>query len=594
MARASLARWRDSRETAGDPRRVRVGNPLEWPRYPHQPLFVKPPSDVPMPANDRLAAWCLPLFAMLATASILMHGPMPLFSTRTLGVAWEMWQAGSWLVPLHNGEPYSHKAPLLYWLIHLGWAVGGVGETWPKLLMVLLALANLALAAQLVRQLFPHLPEAARLAPWILAGSSFWFLYSLQIMFDLLVSACALICLIGLTRRGPSGEFKPSPWLVVAGLGLGLLAKGPVALLHGAFPLLLAPWWLAEAAAAPARWYRRVGLWVLAAIGVLALWVVPAVIFGGEAYRQELLFWQTAGRVVSAFDHAQPPWWYLTVLPVLMFPWFFWPPAWRAAGTRGQWADPSLRFLLIGMLPPLLAFSVISGKQIYYILPQFAVFAAWLAVVTVQRAQAGDTRPGTRVAAWPIIALGALFALLPWLVESGRVHSQVVADFAAVGPWFGLATIAIGGLLLLGARDAAAAIPRLGLAALVATALLHLQFTLVVWPRYDLAPVAAVLTEHEAQGGTIANRGVYEGQYHFLARLTAPVAEIDYHSGPGFAAENPDAMVVDYVKVERPADWPGPAPLFSRPFRGEWIEVWRAGDWLAAGQAYGPPTYRTE
>lgn len=541
--------------------------------------------------TGRLASAALPIFCVFAVVSIFLHGPMPLFSTRTLTVAWEMWQSGSWLLPLQNGEPYSHKAPLLYWLIHLGWAVGGVGETWPKLLMVLIALANLALVGQLVRQLFPDRPVAALLAPWILAGSLFWFLYALQIMFDLLVSACALLCLVGLSRRGPEGAFRPNGALVVIGLWLGLLAKGPVALLHVGFPLLLAPWWLDAARAAPARWYRRVAAWIGVALALFALWVVPATLLGGEAYRQELLIHQTAGRVVAAFDHARPPWWYLSILPLLLFPWFFWPATWRALLARGQWAEPGVRFLVIGVLPALAVFSAISGKQAYYLMPQLAVFAAWLAAVTVGRVRAGGARAGLRVAALPIIAVGFLVAALPWLAEAGRIRSEVPAAFATAGPWYGIAVIAVGALLLAGARDAAAAIPRLGLAGILTTFLLHLQFTVAAWPRYDLAPVAAVLAPYAAEGRTIANRGTYEGQFHFLARLTAPVVEIDYHAGPDFAAANPEAIVVDYVEVGRPVDRPGPAPILTRPFRGDWIEVWRAADWLAAGQAGGPPAH---
>jgi 4-amino-4-deoxy-L-arabinose transferase-like glycosyltransferase len=549
---------------------------------------------VPTTSTDRLATAALPIFAVVATISIFLHGPLPLFSTRTLSVAWEMWHAGSWLLPLQNGEAYSHKAPLLYWLIHLGWAVGGVGETWPKLLMVGIALANLALVARLARQLFPGRPEAGLLAPWILAGSLYWFLYSLQIMFDGLVSACALLCLVGLTRRGPDGHFQPNGILVVVGLWLGLLAKGPVALLHVGFPLLLAPWWLESARAAKARWYRRAAVWIGAALALFALWVVPATILGGEAYRQELLVHQTADRVVAAFDHARPPWWYLTILPLLLFPWFFWPPTWRAALSRGQWAEPGMRFLLLAMLPPLLVFSAISGKQAYYVIPQVAVFAAWLAAVTIDRVRRGHARAGLRVAALPIIGLGALTAALPWLAEAGRIRSEVPMDFAAAGPWYGIAIVAIGLVLLVGARNAAAAIPRLGLASLLATALLHLQFSVSAWARYDLAPVAEVLAGYAAEGRTIANRGIYEGRYHFLARLTAPIVAIDYHSGPEFARANPDAIVVDYVEIARPPDWPGPAPIFTKPFRNDWVEVWRAADWLAAGQAGGPPAYAAD
>ncbi len=36
-----------------------------------------------------------------------------------------MRQSGQWLLPTLNGEPYSHKPPLLMWLVNLVWLVGG-------------------------------------------------------------------------------------------------------------------------------------------------------------------------------------------------------------------------------------------------------------------------------------------------------------------------------------------------------------------------------------------------------------------------------------------------------------------------------------
>lgn len=93
-----------------------------------------------------LLAW-----AVVALLSIFLHGPLPLYSTRTLAVAWEMWDRGSWLVPLFNGAPYSHKTPLLPWLLHAGWALGGVNDVWPRLLMVLLGTLVIAQSGQIGR-----------------------------------------------------------------------------------------------------------------------------------------------------------------------------------------------------------------------------------------------------------------------------------------------------------------------------------------------------------------------------------------------------------------------------------------------------------
>ena len=102
-----------------------------------------------MTATTSLRDLRAPLLAWAAVAlvSIFLHGPVPLYSTRSLAVAWEMWDRGSWLVPLFNGAPYSHKTPLLPWLIHLGWLVTGVSDVWPRVLMVLLGAIASARAA---------------------------------------------------------------------------------------------------------------------------------------------------------------------------------------------------------------------------------------------------------------------------------------------------------------------------------------------------------------------------------------------------------------------------------------------------------------
>ena len=106
------------------------------------------------------------VWAAVALLSIFLHGPVPLYSTRSLAVAWEMWDRGSWLVPLFNGAPYSHKTPLLPWLIHAGWLVGGVNDVWPRLLMVLLGTVVVAQTGLLARRLYPHKPRVPAAAAW--------------------------------------------------------------------------------------------------------------------------------------------------------------------------------------------------------------------------------------------------------------------------------------------------------------------------------------------------------------------------------------------------------------------------------------------
>jgi 4-amino-4-deoxy-L-arabinose transferase-like glycosyltransferase len=285
-------------------------------------------------ANSRTetlrALWpWLPLWTAVALLAIFSHGPMPLYSTRTLAVAWEMWSHSHWLVPAINGEPYSEKAPLLFWLIHAGWFVFGVSDVWPRVLEVLVGGTQLVLVSVLARRLFPERPWIARGAPWMLLALSYAFLFGQQIMYDVLLAVWALAALLCLTPKIDRAEPR---WLLFGlCIGAGLLTKGPVMLLHVLFPWLLGPLWNTWAREHRARWYGRGLLSVLLGGAVLLAWALPAGFAGGEAYRQRLFFTQTAGRVVKGLQHAEPlqshahpSWWYLIYLPVLMFPFSAW------------------------------------------------------------------------------------------------------------------------------------------------------------------------------------------------------------------------------------------------------------------------------
>lgn len=259
--------------------------------------------------EDLRALWpWLPLWMLLALLAIFASGPMPLFSTRTLAVAWEMWNGHHWIVPYLNGAPYSHKVPLLFWMIHAGWFVFGVNDIWPRVLEVLIGAAQLVLAMVLARRLFPDRPWVAKVTPWMLLALCYAFMFGLQIMYEVLLAVWLLAALLCLTPK--HHRAAPRWWWFGVCVGLGLLTKGPVMLLHIVFPWLLGPLWNRYARENRSRWY---GFGLLALIGgcaMLAAWVWPAIHLGGETYAHKLLFKQTTGRVVEAFVHVHPWYWY--------------------------------------------------------------------------------------------------------------------------------------------------------------------------------------------------------------------------------------------------------------------------------------------
>src|SRR5262245_4099285 len=172
--------------------------------------------------------WWLALWGVVVAFALEVRPLLPIDETRYLSVAWEMWLRHDWVVPYLNGSPYSDKPPLLFWGILLGWRVLGVNEWWPRLLPPLAALLCVFLLARLARRLSPD-EAAARALPFL--SGALWVTYSTLVLFDTLLTACVLFALggvaeaaLGRPRRG---------WLACGvGIGLGLLAKGPVVLVH--------------------------------------------------------------------------------------------------------------------------------------------------------------------------------------------------------------------------------------------------------------------------------------------------------------------------------------------------------------------------
>ena len=535
------------------------------------------------------AVWpWLPLWALAALLAIFSHGPMPLYSTRTLAVAWEMWTHGHWLVPYINGAPYSEKAPLLFWLIHAGWFVFGVSDIWPRVLEVLFGGTQLVLIALLARRLFPHSPWVGKAAPWMLLALGFAFLFGLQIMYDVLLAVwtlAALLCLTATPRRA-----EPRWLLFGLCIGLGLLTKGPVMLLHVLFPWLLGPLWSAWADQHRARWYGRGVLAVLLGGAMLLAWALPAGFNGGEAYRQRLFFTQTAGRVVKAFDHARPWYWYVPALPLVLFPFSGWPRVWVALATLRRPFTPGVRFALCWLLPVCLTFSLISGKQLYYPLPEFGGAVLLMAGAIVALRERQPTLAHSHwLGTWPLGVSGMVFAVflfvLPLLVAGNQLHGEWLDAAAPYSRYFSVIFLLLGVLLLLRGRGE---LRRLAVAGLIGALALNTLFTLTLWPRYDLTPTVRLVQAADHSDRPVAYLGNYAGQFHFAGRLQHPIAELtEGEMLQNFARDHPDGLIVTHPGSLNANDLR--YSLLVQPFRSSWIVVWSAPS-LAALHAGRAPT----
>ena len=102
----------------------------------------------------------------------------------------------------------------------------------------------------------------------------------------------------------------------------------------------------------------------------------------------------------------------------------------------------------------------------------------------------------------------------------------------------------------------------------------HLALQPVLAAVYDLRPLALRLAEWERQGIPLANFGKYHGQYHYLGRLTKPMAVIGVKNADekNFLDAHPNGRIVAYHKTLPDAA----KPIAVYRFRTLFIAIWVA------------------
>lgn len=525
------------------------------------------------------------LLVWMATvvAGIALRPILPVDEMRYLAVALEMWQRGDFLVPYRNGEAYHHKPPVLFWAMQAGWAVFGVDDFWGRLVAPLFGLGSLVLAQDLARRLFPGRTGTVAMAPLALLACAYFLAFGSLTYFDTLVTFFALGAWIGIVV---AWQGRPAAgWgLVALSLGLGILSKGPVQLVHVVPLALLAPVWMTrDRPTSWPRWYGGFALALLGGAAVALAWAVPAAISGGEEFARKIFLGQHTGRVVRSFSHARPVWWYLPLLLGLLFPALWWLAPWRRLrGAAGMWREPGLRFAAVGGLSALVFFSSISGKQPHYMLPTFALFALVLARLA-DREDAVDRRVDRIFPALGLAAIGIALMGLRWIVarvDKGAHAAALTTEFAIAAALFGVVCLAAAVWLW---RDRPRPAPArlftiaLSCAGLVLGANISLH---VLSPKFEMGPTVEALAEAERSGRRIAIVGSYGPDFYFAGELRRPIeGGMDPSGAVAWARANPQGVVVrTYARraTPLPADWPRPLHLGSH--RGRAIAVWPAAE----------------
>lgn len=486
--------------------------------------------------------WIFLLWGGLIAVNLSTRPLIPVDETRYAAVAWEMWVREDFFVPYLNGDSYSHKPPLLFWLMQLSWLVLGVNDWSLRLIGPLFSLASLFLSRAIARILWPDRKQIEALAPLILLGCFFWIVFSTLTMFDMMLAFFALLGIYSLLKLAYSDlSFK---YLLLLGLaiGAGVLTKGPVVLLHLLPVALLAPWWLQAAGFCWRRWYYRIGAAVLIGAGIALCWAIPAGMAGGEAYRKAIFLGQTSGRLVESFAHRLPWWWYLEILPLLLLPWLLWKPVWTGL-RKLNFNDAGIRFCLAWAVPVFIAFSLVSGKRIHYLLPLLPA----LALILARAADEITDQICWKRAHLVVVGIFALLGMIMTVVPALNDHYQWRAELSLISPVWGILLLAISiAIGLAKAKDAPDSAFYLCIASLVASLAVSCAFFEIKADRYDTKVAAQKIAGLMDENRAIAFYGnKYHGQYHFAGRLKQPVTVMmDFNSLYDWAKRHQDGYII--------------------------------------------------
>jgi 4-amino-4-deoxy-L-arabinose transferase-like glycosyltransferase len=315
---------------------------------------------------------------------------------------------------------------------------------------LLAAAASLVLVFGFARRLFGT--RTAGLAIAIFATMPVVFSTAIKGMTDALLGATTLAATLLfwaalLDPRAQDGRRFPKLLLGHAALGLGVLAKGPVAVVF--VTLMVGPELLLSGAW---RRWRRLLAWefggAMVFLAIAAPWYVLGTLRHGQAFLRGALLEPNVGRFLEVESHGGPLF-YLVNLPSQIGLWVVLVPAvaWLACSRAHERSGfQPVRFLVVGTVLQILFLSASTAKIAKYLLPCMPAVAV-LAGEAVRRLIPDASRLGRFLLRAPLafgaFALVAAAAALPFLRH--RLPLDLVCLVAPGG--LGLAGGAIAGVL---------------------------------------------------------------------------------------------------------------------------------------------------
>jgi 4-amino-4-deoxy-L-arabinose transferase-like glycosyltransferase len=361
----------------------------------------------------------LALGSVIIFPSFFTRDPWNPDESRYVEVAREMVVLGDYVVPHLNGRLYPDKPPLFFWLA-AGFYRAGFGFNSGRFVAAVAALGTLVLVYFFGRRLLP--PPGGLLAAVITATTFLSFGLLKPGVMDPLLTLLTTTAFVAAYGALHGGGGRRALWLVFYGAcGLAVLSKGPVGLLVPGIPVLVYAV-LNRKAVSAGGWMHLAGAGLF--VCIVGAWLVPAMIRGGAAYANDIVFKQQAVYTIRHESHQHGPQYYITKLPLYLLPWAFF----AAVATAQTWVawrkrgDRDAAFLVLWFVCIFALLTVVPAKRQRYLLPLMPAVGLICARYFVLSMK--DGAPWPRLHKWLSVATFCIVGLLaviivaaPWVIR---------------------------------------------------------------------------------------------------------------------------------------------------------------------------------
>ncbi len=353
--------------------------------------------------------------------------------------ALERGPSGLFLLSL-NGEAYTQKPPLYYWLAALAGASDGrVSEADARLPS---AVAGIALVALVLGFGSPLLGRATALFGAGFLATAWLFAHlGRRAQLDVLLGLFEALALVGFWRldRG-IGSRSANLVLLHACMGLGVLTKGPVGFVVPALVIVAFLAWEGR--------LRTIGSFFPArglALSVLPglAWITIATLLAPAGFLEEAVVDNLYGRFLLGTSKANPWYYFIPVFPADFLPWsLLWPVVYvigrRQIFAVGAAEEPrrAWRFLLAWCGATFVFFSISSGKRDLYLIPCYPAAALLTGDAAIRALRSRSALPrwvGRLVGGLGVTIVAALLVIVvAQLIPNVRMPLAFVGVVAAV------------------------------------------------------------------------------------------------------------------------------------------------------------------